>query len=57
MVHHIRLDKATPETKKFEEFKIRLSTKQIKALKNLLDIKNDVSPRTMMTVFLTQTLK
>ena len=56
MIHHVKLDKATPETKTYEEFKIRLSSKQVKALKAHLGIKNEVSAKTMMTAYLNQNL-
>ena len=55
--YHLKLDGDKPETKKFEEVKIRLSSKQVKALKTQLGIKNDVSASTMMAAYLNQNLK
>lgn len=56
MIHHLKLDGDKPQTKTYEEFKIRLSSKQVKALKTHLGIKNEVSAKTMMTAYLNQNL-
>ena len=57
MIHKIKLDASKPQTTTYEEFKIRLSSKQIKNLKTHLGIKNDVSAKTLLTAYLSQNLK